>query len=156
MPVKVQLRSAAASDMGRKRTNNEDRYLHDPERGIFAVVDGLGGHAAGEHAAETAVEVLRERLGRQTGYERTAHLLLELGDRLAAAGLGDGRRFPMPLTQESLADALGLSVVHVNRILQQLRRERLIELRSGEAVLIERDLLVGVADYRSCLTGAAA
>jgi CRP-like cAMP-binding protein len=96
------------------------------------------------------------RLGRQTGYERTAHLLLELGDRLAAAGLGDGRRFPMPLTQESLADSLGLSVVHVNRILQQLRRERLIELRSGEAVLIERELLAGIADYRSCVAGEAA
>ncbi|MCU1326379.1 MAG: protein serine/threonine phosphatase, partial [Bryobacterales bacterium] len=67
MPVRLQLRSAAASDLGRRRTNNEDRYLHDPERGLFAVVDGLGGHAAGEHAAETAVEVLRERLGRQTG-----------------------------------------------------------------------------------------
>jgi CRP-like cAMP-binding protein len=95
------------------------------------------------------------RLGRQTGYERTAHLLLELGDRLAAAGLGDRRRFPMPLTQEALADALGLSVVHVNRILQQLRRERLIELRSGEAVLLEREFLMEIADYRPRPSAAA-
>jgi len=67
MAVRVQLRSAVGSDMGRRRTNNEDRYLYDPDHGIFAVVDGVGGHAAGEHAAETAVEVLRERLARQTG-----------------------------------------------------------------------------------------
>ncbi len=67
MSVRTQLKSAAASDMGRRRTNNEDRYLHDAEHGIYAVVDGVGGHAAGEHAAETAVEVLRERLTRQTG-----------------------------------------------------------------------------------------
>lgn len=67
MPVRLQLRSAADSDMGRRRTNNEDRLLHDPGRGIYAVIDGVGGHAAGEHAAETAVEVLRERLARQTG-----------------------------------------------------------------------------------------
>ncbi len=67
MVVWEQIRSAAASDMGRRRTNNEDRFLHAPENGIFAVVDGVGGHAAGEHAADTAVEVLRERLTRPTG-----------------------------------------------------------------------------------------
>ncbi len=87
------------------------------------------------------------RLGRQTAHERMAHLLLELNDRLAVVGLGDGRRFQMPLTQETLSDALGLSVVHVNRILQQLRRERLIELRAGECRLLEPDLLAQIADY---------
>jgi CRP-like cAMP-binding protein len=87
------------------------------------------------------------RLGRHTAYERVAHLLLELRERLAAAGLGDDRRFPLPVTQEVLADALGLSVVHINRILQQLRRERLIETRAGQAVLLDPELLVQVADY---------
>jgi serine/threonine protein phosphatase PrpC len=67
MAVRARLRSAVASDTGRRRTNNEDRYYVDAERGIFAVIDGVGGHAAGEHAAEAAVEVLRERLQRQTG-----------------------------------------------------------------------------------------
>jgi parallel beta-helix repeat protein len=67
MAVRARLRSAFASDTGRRRTNNEDRPYVDAERGIFAVIDGVGGHAAGEHAAETAVEVLRERLERQTG-----------------------------------------------------------------------------------------
>ncbi len=63
----VSLKSAAASDPGKRRKNNEDRYFTDPDRGIYAVVDGVGGHAAGEHAAETAVEVISERLGRQDG-----------------------------------------------------------------------------------------
>jgi len=66
------------------------------------------------------------RLGRFSAYERTADLLLELYERLAAAGLTQGRSMPMPLTQEVLADCLGLSIVHLNRMLQQLRRKGLI------------------------------
>jgi PPM family protein phosphatase len=67
MAVKVHFRSAAASDTGKRRKKNEDRYYIDPDRGIYAVIDGVGGHAAGERAAEVAVEVIRERLERQTG-----------------------------------------------------------------------------------------
>lgn len=88
------------------------------------------------------------RLGRQTAYERVAHVMLELQHRMEVAGLGDANRFPLPLTQEILADALGLSIVHVNRTLQQLRRERLIELRGGVAILLQPDLLASIADYR--------
>jgi CRP-like cAMP-binding protein len=88
------------------------------------------------------------RLGRQTAYERVAHMLLELQRRLEIAGLGDSQRFPLPLTQEILGDALGLSIVHVNRTLQQLRREQLIELRSGVAILLQRERLAAIADYR--------
>jgi CRP-like cAMP-binding protein len=92
------------------------------------------------------------RLGRQTAYERVAHFLLELQQRLEIVGLGDSQRFPLPLTQEILADALGLSIVHVNRTLQQLRRERLIELRSGVAILLQPDELASIADYRLAQT----
>jgi serine/threonine protein phosphatase PrpC len=67
MAVMVHLRWAAASDPGMRRTKNEDRFHADPDRGIYAVIDGVGGHAAGEHAAEVALEVIRERLERQTG-----------------------------------------------------------------------------------------
>jgi CRP-like cAMP-binding protein len=94
------------------------------------------------------------RLGRQTAYERVAHFLLDIQDRLALVGLGDDRHFPLPLTQELLGDALGLSIVHVNRTLQQLRRDKLIEWRSGVAVLLRRDLLVSLADYRSAVRAA--
>lgn len=89
------------------------------------------------------------RLGQQSAYERVAHFLLELQRRLRVAGLGDAQRFPLPLTQEILADALGLSIVHVNRILQQLRRERLIELRSGVAILLKPEELASVCEYEA-------
>ena len=60
-------RSAAASDPGSVRSDNQDRGYADQERGIFLVVDGLGGHAAGEMAAETAVEVIRGELAELNG-----------------------------------------------------------------------------------------
>ncbi|HWD99122.1 MAG TPA: protein phosphatase 2C domain-containing protein, partial [Bryobacteraceae bacterium] len=67
MQVRFRVQQAVATDTGLRRTNNEDRAYVDPERGIYAVIDGVGGHAAGEEAADCAVEVLRERLSRQTG-----------------------------------------------------------------------------------------
>ena len=69
------------------------------------------------------------RLGRRNAYQRTAHLLLELWQRLRIVGVINGDSFPFPFSQEDLADALGLSVVHTNRVLNQLRREGLLEFR---------------------------
>jgi serine/threonine protein phosphatase PrpC len=65
--VKTMFRSAGLSDPGRVRQNNEDAFHVDAERGIFLVVDGIGGQAAGEKAAEIAVNRIRARLERQTG-----------------------------------------------------------------------------------------
>jgi serine/threonine protein phosphatase PrpC len=62
-----QLLVGGLSDVGRKRTGNEDRFFIDAHRGIFLVVDGLGGHAAGERAAEIAVDIISTRLSRRTG-----------------------------------------------------------------------------------------
>jgi PPM family protein phosphatase len=64
---KPRIRFAGASDAGRVRHNNEDALHADPERGIFLVVDGIGGQAAGERAAEIAVGRIKARLERQTG-----------------------------------------------------------------------------------------
>ncbi len=61
------LRASGATDVGRRRQANEDRFHVDPARGIFIVVDGLGGHAAGDKAADTAIAAMTERLTRQTG-----------------------------------------------------------------------------------------
>ena len=88
------------------------------------------------------------RLGRQTGFERMCHLLLELRDRMSRAGLADGQRFGLPLTQDVLGDATGLSTVHVNRILQQMRREKLVDLRNGHVELLKPEELASIADYR--------
>jgi len=67
LPDNSKLRLAGASDPGRVRRNNEDALHVDAERGIFLVVDGIGGQAAGEKAAEIAVGRVRARLERQTG-----------------------------------------------------------------------------------------
>lgn len=70
-------------------------------------------------------------IGRRTACQRTAHLLCELLLRMRAAGRAHGLACEMPLTQIELADALGLTAVHVNRTLQSLRSDGLIEFGGG-------------------------
>lgn len=88
------------------------------------------------------------RLGRQTAIERMCHLLLELRWRLQAVGLVQGREFALPITQEAIGDAVGLSIVHVNRTLQDLRRRGYIELRRGRIALIEAERMADIAEFR--------
>jgi CRP-like cAMP-binding protein len=87
------------------------------------------------------------RLGHKSAYERVAHLLLDFHARLDAVGMVDGRRFALPLTQEMLADALGITLVHVNRVLQQLRQQGLIELASGFVGLLRPKALAEIAEF---------
>jgi CRP-like cAMP-binding protein len=86
------------------------------------------------------------RVGGMTGMESIAHLLLELHRRLFAMGLADERWFPLPLSQDVLADALGFSAVHVNRTLQQLRRLKLIDYCEGTVKLSNLDGLEALAN----------
>jgi PPM family protein phosphatase len=65
--VSTWLTAAGLSDAGRQRQVNEDRFHIDLARGIFIVIDGVGGHAAGGKAADVALALLRERLERETG-----------------------------------------------------------------------------------------
>jgi CRP-like cAMP-binding protein len=81
------------------------------------------------------------RNGRMLAHERVLHLMHELGRRHHRAGLGNGDGFVMPLTQEILGEALGLSTVHVNRTLQLLRREQIIRTALGRIEIINRQLL---------------
>lgn len=69
-------------------------------------------------------------LGQRSAFERVAHLLCELFIRMQGIGLVQDRRCEFPLTQAELADATGLSAIHVNRTLQELRGKGLIALRS--------------------------
>jgi len=87
------------------------------------------------------------RLGRQTAIERIAHFLMELHHRLETVNLAANYSFSMPLTQELLADALGLSVVHVNRILQQLRRQKLLQVNGGAVVLLKPETLRAIGEF---------
>lgn len=88
------------------------------------------------------------RVGRQTAYERTAHFILEIHERLSVVGLAGETTVAIPLTQEIMADALGLSVVHLNRTLQQLRRNQLIEFKGGLVRLLEPERLSQIANFR--------
>ena len=106
--------------------------------------------AALEHAAYVDEVRMRDhivRLGRQTAYERVVHLMLEFRSRLAAVGQVVDDGFAIPITQEVLADALGLSVVHINRTLQQIRRDRLFELRAGQVKLRQIELMQAMVDW---------
>lgn len=86
-------------------------------------------------------------MGRRTAAERTAHCLLELAARLREVGLGDKRGFACPLTQYQLADALGLSAVHVNRVLRDMRDAGMMTFQKGVVSFDDFDRLVAFADF---------
>jgi len=77
------------------------------------------------------------RTGRLRAHERLAHLILELYRRHQRCGQVAGNSFPMPLTQEVLADILGLSQVHINRMLQQLRHEGVVRTAAGKMEILD-------------------
>jgi hypothetical protein len=86
-------------------------------------------------------------ISQQPADKRTAHLLCELRHRLALVALADQYRFPLPLTQQDLADALGISVVHVNRVLQGLKRLGLIRSDDHEIFIPDLGRLEQFAEF---------
>jgi CRP-like cAMP-binding protein len=94
--------------------------------------------------------ILGERLtnaGRRSAYERVSHLMLELFVRLSAAGLARDMSFRMPLTQELIGDALGLTTIHVNRTLRSLRRDGLISIQGKRVTLLDPERLSLLSDF---------
>lgn len=133
--VKAKLRSAGGSDPGRVRHNNEDALHIDADRGIFLVVDGIGGQAAGEKAAEIAVSRLRARLERQTGTteQRIREAITMANNEILRAARGNPEWAGMAcvLTVAVLED--GSAVVgHVGD-------SRLYQIRRGEILKITHD-----------------
>ena len=88
-------------------------------------------------------------LGRRVALERVAHLFCELYERLRPVGLVDGNSYSFPVTQTDLADATGLSVVHLNRTLQELRAAGLIVLRERVLTISNLDALKNAALFSS-------
>ncbi|WP_198381113.1 Crp/Fnr family transcriptional regulator [Roseomonas sp. KE2513] len=86
-------------------------------------------------------------LGRRTAHERIAHLICEMLLRFEAVGLAEGGTFQMPVTQNDIADALGLSNVHVNRVLQDLRRDELISWQRPVISVLQREALQNLAMF---------
>jgi len=86
-------------------------------------------------------------LGRRTAIARMAQLFCELRLRLQLAGLTHNDSYDFPLTQVELGECLGLTAVHVNRTLQELRRKRLLELEHRRVTLLDVDALESIAEF---------
>lgn len=84
-------------------------------------------------------------LGKRSAYERTAYLLIELWHRLWQHGLADIDGYRFPGNQTVLADTLGLSTVHLNRMMQRLRRNNLVEMARGRVRIFDMAGLMQVA-----------
>ena len=86
-------------------------------------------------------------LGQRPARERTAHLLCELICRLQARGEADGATCRVPLTQEQIGEALGLTSVHVNRVLRALRTSKLVARDGDRLTILDWDGLRAVAGF---------
>lgn len=87
------------------------------------------------------------RMGRQDALGRLAHLICEMRARLELVGLVEDQSFALPLGQADLADCLGISTVHVNRSLMELRRRGLLSWKNGWFVLTDAAGLTALAEF---------
>jgi CRP-like cAMP-binding protein len=87
------------------------------------------------------------RLGRLDAMGRVAHFLCETNARMFAVGLSDGRRFALDLTQNDLAEICGVTSIHMNRILRQLREEGLCTYRSSFVEILQPELLAARGQF---------
>jgi CRP-like cAMP-binding protein len=86
-------------------------------------------------------------VGRREAYTRMAHVLCELLTRLRAVGLVEDHVCDLPITQGEFADAIGVTPVHVNRVLQQLRADGLIELKGDRLTVYDWDKLKEAGEF---------
>jgi CRP-like cAMP-binding protein len=86
-------------------------------------------------------------VGRRDAKSRLAHLFCEMAIRCEKAGQGNRRLFALPMTQADLGDATGLTSVHVNRTLQQLRAQSIVDLRLGTVRVHDWEQLVATGDF---------
>jgi len=80
-------------------------------------------------------------MGQRRADQQMGHIFCELLLRLQAVGCADSDSFTLPLTQQGLADTMGITVVHVNRVLKHLRRERLVEMNGREVNILDVERL---------------
>jgi CRP-like cAMP-binding protein len=123
---------------------------HDTVRRLIATFPPLGEAFLRDTLIDAAI--FREwvvNVGQRSALERTAHLICEIYSRCAVVGLTNGDTVELPLTQAELADALGLSTVHVNRTVQELRAAGLITLRSRSLTVQDWDRLRQVAGFKT-------
>lgn len=85
--------------------------------------------------------------GRRDSFERVAHLICELYTRLQSVGLATENTFDLPLTQEDLSDALGLTPVHVGRVLKRLREEGMMTFKRQQISILDVRKLQATAGF---------
>ena len=87
-------------------------------------------------------------IGRRSAIERTAHFFMELAERLSLVGLATEAEFKCPLSQFVLADALGLTSIHVNRVLRELREKQLLTMSRGNVRIHDLNGLRKLAGFQ--------
>ena len=87
-------------------------------------------------------------IGRRNALERTAHFFMELAERLSLIGQATETEFKCPLSQFVIADALGLTAIHVNRVLRQLRERGLLTIRKGSVKIHDLASLRKLAGFQ--------
>lgn len=90
-----------------------------------------------------------DNLGSKQALARVAHLICEIAARLDFVGLLEQNSIGCPFTQQDVADACGLSVVHVNRTIQELRHQELIDWQGQKLRLLQREKLESIAEFDS-------
>ena len=86
-------------------------------------------------------------IGQREAYSRVAHLLCEMMTRLRAVGLVNGSGCHWPITQAEIGDALGITTVHVNRVLKAMRADGLIELKGDRLNIPDWEKLIQAGDF---------
>ena len=86
-------------------------------------------------------------VGQRPAPARLAHVMTELRERLKVIGGATGASFEMPLTQEQIGEALGITAVHVNRVIKQLREDGIVELHRGRATVLNEAKFRELADF---------
>lgn len=120
------------------------RDMRDLIAAQLAIADAMRAYAAVEYAISSAWMV---SLGRRSAFERLAHLLCELQHRIYQDEEESFNSFCLPLSQSDLADALGLTPVHVNRKLQALRQDCVIKLKSKNIEILNLPFLKASAYF---------
>src|ERR1700759_1522190 len=86
-------------------------------------------------------------VGQRPAPARLAHGMIELGERHRVIGRLDGNSFEMPLTQEEIGEALGITGVHVNRVIRQLREDGIVELQRGRVTVLDEHKFQELAEF---------
>jgi CRP-like cAMP-binding protein len=86
-------------------------------------------------------------VGQRPAPARLAHVIVELRERLKVIGRSDGSNFEMPLTQEQIGEALGITAVHANRVIKQLRQDGIVAFQRGRVEVLDEDKLLELAGF---------